>query len=193
MTKEERLAFCSICRNQKTIYRQGIVCKLTNELPFFEGTCNSFDEDTELKNRLARVPSQSGMNLAGSGKRFLNFILDTVFYYIFCLVLGFVLGIMLVILPEWQSFIDFENKLVAYAFAIIAWFLYFAVQESMTGRTVAKFITRTKVVNQNGEIPGFYTILLRTVCRLIPFDSFSYLGDGPGWHDELSKTSVVEV
>ena len=66
--------------------------------------------------------------------------------------------------------------------------------ESLTGRTMAKLITRTKVVMENGDKPTFEVILTRTLCRLIPFNWISFLGDdGVGWHDSLSKTRVISV
>lgn len=44
---------------------------------------------------------------------------------------------------------------------------------------------------KNGEKPSFSVIFKRTLCRLIPFDGFSFLGSR-GWHDSISDTYVVE-
>jgi uncharacterized RDD family membrane protein YckC len=60
------------------------------------------------------------------------------------------------------------------------------------GRSFGKLITGTVVVNKNGLRPTFESILIRTFCRLIPFDGLSFLGkSGRIWHDSLSKTYVV--
>lgn len=55
-------------------------------------------------------------------------------------------------------------------------------------------LLKTKVINEAGEAPDFKEALLRSLCRLIPFDAFSFLGsDGRGWHDSITNTYVVDV
>ena len=78
-------------------------------------------------------------------------------------------------------------------------FLYYFICEYYMGRTVGKFFSKTKVVTLDGEKPSAKTILIRTLCRFIPFDSISCLFtkvDENGnmtlfWHDTLSITRVV--
>ncbi|MBC8643239.1 RDD family protein [Flavobacterium lindanitolerans] len=63
---------------------------------------------------------------------------------------------------------------------------------NLFSRTIGKFITKTVVVNINGEKPDTQEILVRSLCRLIPFETFSFLGaPNKGWHDSISKTYVV--
>lgn len=70
---------------------------------------------------------------------------------------------------------------------------YYLVLESIFGRTMGKIITGSIVVNENGIKPNFGIIFKRTLCRLIPFDAFSFLSKSERiWHDSLSKTYVVE-
>ena len=46
----------------------------------------------------------------------------------------------------------------------------------------------------NGEEPKPKAIMIRSLCRLIPFDALSFLGtNGKGWHDNLSNTYVVDI
>ena len=64
----------------------------------------------------------------------------------------------------------------------------------LKGRTIAKYITQTKVVMEDGTTPKASDIVLRSLCRLIPFNVFSFLGaEGRGWHDSISNTYVVDV
>jgi uncharacterized RDD family membrane protein YckC len=105
--------------------------------------------------------------------------------------IGALLALVLMIISP-SSLSIFDSQLTNYLLGIIVGLLYFTIFEAATGRTMAKFITRTKVVDKNGKKPGFGTILLRSFCRYIPFDAFSYLGSGPGWHDTLSKTTVID-
>ncbi len=75
---------------------------------------------------------------------------------------------------------------------LILMFAYFILFETVWGKSPAKFITRTKVVNEDGSKPTASTIALRTLCRLIPFDFVSFFSSNPrGWHDKLSKTIVI--
>ncbi len=134
-------------------------------------------------------------NTAGKEKRFANFILDLVFLYIFSIVFGAIMGIFLAIVsPELLFLFNGDYKIVEYIFALIAGMTYYTLFEATTGRTIAKFITKTKVITTNGEKPDLNAILLRSLCRYIPFEAFSFLfADDAGWHDTLSKTIVIEV
>lgn len=77
-----------------------------------------------------------------------------------------------------------------YVFYIIVSLIYFPFFEMIFGATPAKFLTETRVVDENNQKPGFKTILVRTLSRHIPFEQFSFLG-AQGLHDRISKTQVV--
>ena len=194
MTREQQLQFCKICKNHRLDFNRGIICKLTDEPADFEDSCETFEEDTVLKNSEQKLAIKRGVNLklASKGERFLNRLLDTFFTYAFLFALGIIIAL---IAPEFLDgiLID-EGNLLFTIFFIFLTLFYYIVMESLTGRTMAKFITRTKVVMENGDKPTFEVILTRSLCRLIPFDAFSFLGDdGVGWHDSLSKTRVISV
>jgi uncharacterized RDD family membrane protein YckC len=72
---------------------------------------------------------------------------------------------------------------------------YFVLTEALFQRTLAKFITGTRVVTADGTQPSFGQIVGRSFARMIPFEAFSFLGspNPVGWHDSLSGTRVVEV
>ena len=66
------------------------------------------------------------------------------------------------------------------------------VLEFSCQRTLAKFITGTKVVTAKRDRPSIGQILGRTLSRYIPFEAFSCLDRRPiGWHDSLSGTRVI--
>jgi len=130
--------------------------------------------------------------LASSGSRFLNYILDIIFIFLLIMILAFFFAI-LANLFDWTQILiwmetmsDFEGQ----ALFIIIMILYYILTEGFFGRSLAKFITGTIVVDENGERPDFGTIFKRNLCRLIPFDAFSFLGSR-GWHDSISDTYVV--
>lgn len=62
------------------------------------------------------------------------------------------------------------------------------------GRSIGKYFTKTKVVMEDGSVPKTTDIILRTLCRLIPFNAFSFFNDeARGWHDSMSDTYVVDI
>ena len=196
MTRDEQLKFCKICKNQKFDPTKGIICSLTSEAADFTISCDSFIEDSELKIKNDKEVKEKELleSTASQGKRFTNHLIDIIFYFIFCFIFGIVLGIVLAIVsPQSLSIFDDDNKLIEYLLAFIASMIYYSTFEILTGRTPAKYITKTKVVNLNGETPSADVILVRSLCRFIPFDAFSFLSDGIGWHDKMSGTRVIEV
>ena len=54
-------------------------------------------------------------------------------------------------------------------------------------------ITKTKVVDKNGNKPTIGRLILRTLIRLIPIDLFTFLLGNLGLHDLISKTTVIKV
>ncbi len=197
MTREEHLKFCKVCKNRKSDRDKGVFCGLTNEIANFENSCSFYLEDTEERERLneIRIENELFMKTASQGKRFANYILDIIFFYVFSVVIGVFIGVIAAIVdPDSLSFLDNDSKLMNYFIGFLLMMFYYSLFEGLTGRSLAKYITKTKVVNNHGEKPSFDVILLRTVCRFIPFEAFSFLGsENSGWHDSLSKTRVVDV
>ena len=124
---------------------------------------------------------------ASKGKRFLNLLIDIGIFY----TLTFVIGFLIVILGS----VSAAQLLLADGFSQFITFLiyisYYVVTEATLGKTIGKAVTKTSVVNEQGERPTVLNILGRTLCRFIPFDALSFLFSGTGWHDNISKTYVV--
>ena len=59
-------------------------------------------------------------------------------------------------------------------------------------KTIGKFITKTKVVNLDGEKASLGKIVIRTFCRFLPIDWISYFFTKRGFHDYLSETKVIK-
>ena len=196
MTREEHLEYCKVCKNQKFDLSQGIICGLTNKKPDFELKCESYIEDSNLKNKedATKVERETSGRLASKGKRFANYIIDLILLYIFSIIFGFILGVILAIIaPSALSIFEYDSLLVRCAFGFVVGMIFYSTLEATAGKTIAKYITKTVVVDKYGEKPSYGTILLRTLCRFIPFEPFSFLGDDrSGWHDNLSGTMVVE-
>ena len=84
-----------------------------------------------------------------------------------------------------------QEQLIGAAVMII----YYTLMEGMTGTTVGKRVTGTRVVDEAGRKVAFGQALLRSLSRVVPFEAFSVLladADDPrGWHDRWPRTRVV--
>lgn len=197
MTRDEQLTFCKVCKNQGFDPRIGIICSITDRVADFNESCKNYEEDFSLvlKNDKALNSKVQSINTANVGQRFLNYLIDSIFSFLFIMIYTFFLGIILAIIaPTFVQSIDENNMLFVYTVAISGVLIYYILFEFTLGRTPAKYFTGTRVVDEDGNVPSFSKILLRTICRLIPFEAFSFLGDNAiGWHDTLSKTRVVNI
>ena len=132
------------------------------------------------------LKNSSRMKIADKGTRFGNHIIDNIAVIIIVILHAFVLDGLLHIIPE-----DGSPWLGLYFFVL--YFGYHFLLEFFFGRTIGKFITKTKVVDINGDKPNTKTLFIRNICRLIPLDNFSFLFGEDGWHDSISETQVIYV
>jgi uncharacterized RDD family membrane protein YckC len=132
--------------------------------------------------------------LVSSGRRFLNSIIDLIAFVLFLVGFRILVGFITTLLglDSFRVWMDGTGEFVWDVIFFIGLLLYYALLEGFFGRTVGKIVTGTIVVDANGKQPSFGTICKRTLCRLIPFDSYSFLGSSRGWHDSNSDTYVVD-
>ena len=148
-----------------------------------------------------------GTNVSGSDKlpvtsikRLTNYILDRILGGIaFLLFIIATWGLISVLAKtfsfEGSIFVKIINLIVP-VLMVFSFYMnpfYYLFCEGIWGRSIGKWITKTKVVRMDGEKPKFLQILGRSFARIIPFEAFSFLvSNNPiGWHDHLSKTLVV--
>jgi uncharacterized RDD family membrane protein YckC len=131
--------------------------------------------------------------LASPGQRFLNYIIDLLMQYALVFILSIFFGIIAAvsgredILQGMQELSRWQEYLIG-AIMILS---YYNIMEATLSRTVGKYITKTIVVMEDGSKPAMRAILIRTLCRLIPFEPFSCFGPR-GWHDSIAHTCVVK-
>ncbi len=121
--------------------------------------------------------------------RFANFFIDTIVWFIAWLIVSVIIAFILTMLFDNLELIIIRG---VYLLLIPTFFGYYYIMEVSCQKTVAKFITKTKVVTNNGNKPNKSDILARTFCRLIPLDRISFLFTRNGFHDRLSNTRVVK-
>lgn len=134
------------------------------------------------KLKLEKVENNSVSSLI----RFVNFVIDFVVIFIFY-------GM---IVPSFEQFLNLssQTQLIIYRMGTLAIFfaIYYIPFEHKYQKTLGKIITKTKVVNLEGEKAVLGDIISRTFCRLIPFDRFSFFFTRNGFHDAISKTKVIK-
>lgn len=120
--------------------------------------------------------------------RLINLFIDYFGLVIFCLLVGILCGLL--VSEETLDRILKTPDIILGAPIFITYYVFF---EAIYGRTPGKFMTGTKVVNAYGERASFLQIVGRTLCRLVPFEAFTFLSKKKlGLHDSVSKTYVVK-
>lgn len=131
---------------------------------------------------------------ATTGQRFANYLIDLLVYMVFSAFVGLLLGIILPLSGASQTDMqDFlKNTWLHYLIGLIDWIIIYTLIEGATkGKSLGKLITRTKAVKEDLSPITWKDALLRSLCRLIPFEAFSAFGGNP-WHDSLTKTHVIK-
>lgn len=134
---------------------------------------------------------------ASTGQRFASYLIDLVIFYIIMLGLGAVMGIIFALtgnIQQLQTTNTFTgNKLTDYLVSYIIYALFYTFSEGASrGRSIGKLITRTKAVKEDESEVSWKDALIRSLCRIVPFEPFSALGGSP-WHDQWSHTKVIKV
>ena len=132
---------------------------------------------------------------ASKWRRLCTFLLD----WGFRLALMFVMALPLGVFGSEATLARVENmtRVDEFVIGLTVLLLYYFVFETVWGRTPAKWILGTRVVDEQGRAPSRRQILGRTLTRVVPFEAFSLLladdADARGWHDRWSHTRVVRV
>ena len=139
-------------------------------------------------------------NTASKNKRLTNYLIDMVGYLILSMFIGVAIGILALGTGTEAVFLEGEEtspiaaKLTEWLWGMVVVVLYYTVMEYFfKGKTLGKFITKTRAVTLENERLDFQTTFIRSLCRVIPFETFSFIGEeSNGWHDSISKTKVIE-
>lgn len=140
------------------------------------------------------IVDQAELTMAGSGQRFLNHLVDYVLFYILWRllieVIAYPLARVVVFIGYNRVTLYVTFYLLAVLFEVV---LMTAMEYFIGGKTLGKLITRTRAVNEDGTRLTPKTAFVRSLCRIIPFEAFSALGNPCyPWHDKLSKTYVID-
>jgi uncharacterized RDD family membrane protein YckC len=139
---------------------------------------------------------------AGTGQRFLNFLIDNILMQFGLSILtGIAVGVILALLfPDYMlrltenpdTSTNFDWFIISYAVGIVNYLLYYTIcEKAFKGYTLGKLITGTRAIRDDGGELTFKDAFLRSLSRLVPFEVFSGFGGYP-WHDSWTRTMVVK-
>ena len=77
---------------------------------------------------------------------------------------------------------------------IFSFLMYYTLFEWFTnGKTIGKYITKTRAIKDNGELLTLKEAFMRSLIRLIPIEIFVCIitDYGYGWHDRWTNTIVI--
>lgn len=119
--------------------------------------------------------------MTGKGLRLIDFLIDSGIFFILLILFVF----------AFKDIIAIEN--IKWISGVL-YFLYYFIFEYFSGQTIAKMITKSKVVSSTDRYNYYFIrIFIRSLTRLIPLDIISYLFVSRGLHDWISKTSVIKI
>lgn len=124
------------------------------------------------------------LEMASHGKRFVNYLIDVIVYYA-------IIFVVLFIFPSLRYTLLFVSVMGRYAILVGIFLGYYCAMETLTkGKTLGKMVTGTRAVDLEGNPITARAALLRSLCRLVPFEPFSAFGRP--WHDTWTQTMVID-
>jgi uncharacterized RDD family membrane protein YckC len=132
---------------------------------------------------------------AETGKRFLNYMIDVIVFYILVFAVGVVLAVLSPAIA--QSFAEGESNsfnLLDRLLALLFYAIYMSIVEGLfKGKSLGKLITRTRAVNMDGSRISWTTAFARGFSRAVPFCVFSAFGSPcDPWQDRWTDTMVID-
>ncbi|KQO21211.1 hypothetical protein ASF10_13905 [Flavobacterium sp. Leaf82] len=182
-TDEELIKIVTINRSK---YQEIAIIAAENEIDLRKIESFKFEEVSEKIKINESIIINIEKGSVSSGIRFVNFAIDfIVIFILFALISPVVEGFLPLV-----SRVEFSIYRISSLVFFIA--LYYIPFEYKSQKTLGKIITKTKVVNLEGNKPELADIVSRTFCRLIPFDRFSFFFSRNGFHDVISGTKVIK-
>lgn len=128
------------------------------------------------------------------GRRFTNYIIDSIAYLISYYLLLFIIGLLLGFAGKTQEDVVelFSDRLLMSLLGLVTYVGAYTVMEGATrGRSPGKVITGTIAVKEDLSRVTWKDAFLRSLCRMVPFEPVSMFADHP-WHDKWTGTTVVK-
>jgi uncharacterized RDD family membrane protein YckC len=125
-------------------------------------------------------------------KRFTNYIIDVV---VFSILVSIVVAFINPVYPLMQKIMAQQPiGLMDQLMINFLYGLYMSIMEAaLKGKSIGKYITGTRAVNENGLPVNAQTAFARGLIRIIPFEQFSAISiPCLLWHDRWSNSVVID-
>lgn len=103
--------------------------------------------------------------IASATRRFWTFVVDQIAIWIGLFALQIAYGIYA---------LEALDGIKWWGICIAFYFIYYVSFEVISGRTLGKFLTGTRVVTSRGLALSVPTAFVRTLCRFLPFEPMSF-------------------
>jgi uncharacterized RDD family membrane protein YckC len=140
-------------------------------------------------------PSEAYYVRAETFKRFLNYLIDVVFFYLLIYIVSSIMAMLFPSLFENDTEYKFKGYRLVYK---LMWLTIYAVYMGLMegfckGKSLGKLITATRAVNLDGSRITVGTALARGFSRAVPFSVFSAFGTPcDPWQDNWTHTMVID-
>jgi uncharacterized RDD family membrane protein YckC len=141
-----------------------------------------------------QLPTENVYVRASAGKRFLNYIIDMIAFYL--VFIGVVLVVALNSPSTVEGFME-DSPGSAFLDRILSLFLYALfmslIEAAFRGKSLGKLITGTRAINLDGSEISTTTAFGRGLSRAVPFCVFSAFGNPCNpWQDKWTDTMVID-
>lgn len=129
--------------------------------------------------------------------RLANYVIDLAIGYAAVVIIFALLGVFYALISGTDFYTVSEemsqmNNLLDRILSVLTYALVmFLIEFLSKGRSIGKLITGTQVVRTDASKLKIQHYFLRNICRAMPFDQLSFLGEN-GWHDTIIDTRVVK-
>lgn len=128
------------------------------------------------------------------GKRILNFLIDFIASFLAATLL-YGITVDIILPPRHGSFTarNAYSDLLDMLYFYLVYALFMAIMEAgYKGKTIGKFLTKTRAVNTDGSAISIKTAFARGFIRAIPINFLSALTPACNpWHDKWTNTTVI--
>lgn len=185
MAKKSESELIAIVTAHSDLYQQDIVAAAQVEI-----AARNIDLESRLAKRRQLQDSlddefELSIRQVSQGTRFVHYLVDTAVISILYLISTTVAQYILPLLLPRLIFVPLLWYLCIF-------FLYYIILEGYYQKSLGKMLTGTKVITFEDRKPTMGDIAARTFCRIIPFDNVSFVFSRFGFHDCISRTTVIK-
>jgi uncharacterized RDD family membrane protein YckC len=139
--------------------------------------------------------SESHLIRADTGKRFANYLIDVVVFYLLAMGVGVIIALVspstiMEMSDDTSPFGSITDRIIS----LVLYGVYMGIAESIfKGKSLGKLITGTRAVNIDGSPISAGTAFSRGFSRAVPFCAFSAFGTPCNpWQDKWTDTLVID-